>query len=113
MVNELRRIVGFLDAEIERQIRGGRPTKKQARRITQLRAKFGGCKLDLRKLRALREKQVNLIKIAALKKCHAKDREQVRLQTNAIREKGPSKWASKSKEQRKLTPSQVHELELY
>lgn len=67
-------------------------------RITQLRAKFGGCWLDLRKLHALREKQTSLLKIEALKSAVPEN-----LALGRVRPENA----------KKLTVGQVHELRQY
>lgn len=65
---ELRQFIGYVDAERARLRGGGRrkPTKKQAVRLQRLKSRFGKGKFTDKRLLAVREKLMGLLRVKTL-----------------------------------------------
>ena len=110
--NELRRYIGYLDAERERQKRSGKkkPTAREAHRRNLIFRRFGRVKLDPRGLAQLREKLLGLLKVKSLQARRHKQKEQLQTANAKLAETGPKKWSQQGAEQAVLSDSQVEEL---
>lgn len=111
-VREVRKLVGWLEAEIERleKPKQGRPTTRQRFRAKLLRRKFGKSKLTMRVLRQLREKQKGILRVKTMQLREKRKRDRRRRETERVAREGPRALAGDRSRRQTVSQRQANEI---
>lgn len=88
-LRDLRRAIGWLDAEIAAVKKGANPRKRRKLRLARLKRLFGRSRYNLRQLLYLREKQKALLRIRVLQKGRERRRKRYKEVNQKLGSDGP------------------------